>query len=223
MADAKTLTVPSFQEPTFWNRDTLVQLQIWSWFGAIPLHLATAAAAGAGIITGTGLAATILYGIAAVLPFIGSVSGGFDGKARMEHEQLNGKQVHEPSFFNKSMGTASFVAGLLAAIPITLAFGGVMTPLGLSVLAAVELTGAIIGGFVGKAKMEREYEQAKEYVAQHGNFNPQRGHAPEQKLEHAYTVTPEESRHLQTKLDAGKRSHAEAVTEQQAAAAEMVR
>ncbi len=88
--------------------------------GASVAGIATAQLA----VIGSGLAGTIG----------GALIGGSNGKKRMEREQVEGREVHEPTFFNKGI-----LSGLWLAFPI----------------------GSIVFSFIRKNEMEQEVKQAE--------------------------------------------------------------
>ena len=196
MADSKSMIVPATQEPTFWNRDAVVGFVI----GNIP----------------------------------GMIIGGLIGKSRMKDEQMTGKVVSEPSFWNKSIFSGLLVGGLIATavvlgtlygfplvtgVALTEAtFKSMVLPLNGAVLG-IELIGGIMGGLSGKERLTKEYNEAKAYVAEHGNYAPGQEKAP--KISRATQVTPEEAQALYAKLSPKQKSFvdAEMARDQQTAVA----
>lgn len=113
--------------------------------------------------------ATTAIGYAAMIG-VGLIDGGF-GKKQMERESQTGKEVSEPSFWNKGIFRGLFVGGLIgtgamfaSAIPAALgaAPAVAISAVGLGLLTSLvaSVWGGIAGGFQGKAKMQEEYNQA---------------------------------------------------------------
>lgn len=204
MAD-KTLRVESRVEPTFWNRNITL---------------------GASIGLLSGLLFPPIGGIALLA---GGIIGGFMGKARMEREAENGKDVKPPTFWNRSVingaalgdiaagmiGVAVVIGSAIASIPTgatpAVAHAAMQTAvqssMGWVALGGVAgiTAGGIIGGYMGKGRMEKEYKSAQEYVAQHGG--EYRGRAVEESLSRQapvpprnYTVSQEEAALLESRL-----------------------
>ena len=167
MADSKQMIVPATQEPTFWNRDAIVGAYISSFGKAILTPF-----------VGPALGLVLSY-----LP--GVIIGGLMGKSRMENDKMSGKIVSEPTFFNKSIFTGLLVSSIINTVAVT----GAHFALGASFLTyalpitgaalAVTLIGGIMGGVAGKDRLTKEYEEAKVYVAEHGNYTPGQEKAPQ--------------------------------------------
>lgn len=116
-----------------------------------------------------GGAITSVIGLAPVGAAIGAAWGGIGEVTRQHNTQENGKvtkQVKEPSIFNGEMlvggALGTLAAGAtVAALPGLLGFALGMTVFGTAAVGA----GALIGGNVGKNRMENELSEAR---VQHG-------------------------------------------------------
>ncbi len=137
---------------------------------------------------------------------LGAVIGGVLGKNRIDRENLEGKIVSKPSFWNKDTvigALGGHVVGGLAAAAVILTIstkaiiGGALatSPLGMLAIAATlivggTLIGANIGGNQGARRMESEYQQA---VAQNmaQSVEPSRAPAQEPDLAKAKSFVQE--------------------------------
>lgn len=130
-----------------------------SWVGNI-----LGAFAGALLATTTGGATAIaLAGTA-----IGAYLGGSSGYARMQKEASTGKEVGEPSLFNREsfayFAGTSVILGLAAKALLYTVGPATLEPIAFTVgiaTFAAKVVAPIIGAFVGKNRMANELEEAK--------------------------------------------------------------
>lgn len=113
--------------------------------------------------------ATSAIGIASSL--IGGLIGGSTEKQKMEKELVSGKEVKEPTFWNKGIFKGLFVADVITTVSMFagyapaalgaspgLAAAGILGALGVAVVASG--IGFFKGGFDGKAQMKKDYDLA---------------------------------------------------------------
>jgi len=130
MADAittpyrATLTLPTNERPTFWNKDALLGFLIFF----IP----------------------------------GMLIGGFIGKHRMERDLVQGKEVKPPHLFNKDAAIGALLGlTLVSCLAFTIPFSALFIS---SAIAAV--AGGFIGGKHGEQQMAKEYAAAQQFAQQ---------------------------------------------------------
>lgn len=78
--------------------------------GAIAGQFVSAATLGVGMLLGFSISLPLMAGAIAVTTIGGAAIGAASGKARMEKEQIEGRQVHEPSIINRGWGFGLFGA-----------------------------------------------------------------------------------------------------------------
>jgi hypothetical protein len=135
------LRVPGYETPRFFNRDASTGFALGI--------LATPTTRG-------------LSGLA--IPLAGALAGAIYGKQKLQREQVEGKLVHPPSYFNKD-AIIGISDGLVIGTLIGIFTGG-------AALLAAGL-GAGLGAYGshhGHTRMTQEYEAAKDYVAIFGEY-----------------------------------------------------
>lgn len=166
-----TLTLKTNAAPTYFNKEAAIGTLAGFIGGGllnIPLTMMTG-------IPGLGSAIAILGGAAV---------GGSVGKSRMEHELAHGKEVGEPTRWNKDAaigGMLGWLGGAVAALGVLLVggLGSVITSgatampevAGVGLLATAvgalaspfigAAVGTYIGGGMGKSQMEKDFQQAQ--------------------------------------------------------------
>lgn len=225
------LTIPVKEKPTFWN-DGIYSGIFWG--GAIASTLAVGAAALGGFpeipaLGGSAQLANVslpIYSAAvagsAAGSLVGGVIGGIKRKKTMEHENQFGREVKEPSFWNKNIAVGLGAAQVLGTV--ALATGLVMSSIGIvSVASAMMVGGAILGvsqilgffngGLEGKDQMKKDYDFALALKEQSKGITqvrdreagiiidqPQQGYSMAQ---YRNSVTPEESHALNMRMRQG--------------------
>gem|GEM_PF-4782513 len=186
---AQELTLKTNTTPSYFNKDTALGGMLGLVVGGLALNL---------FIPGGGLIAAAA----------GAVVGGMMGKKRQEHENAHGKQVGEPSFWNKDTVIGGLIgialAGVAALATGLVAIGGtaavaaaapaaapVVAGLGLLAMAAAvvgaPILGTYIGGRMGKKRQERELEEAKQQTIVENisrTVSPEIGQAVAYTMEH---------------------------------------
>lgn len=182
--EPESIRVPSTKEPSVFNR---------------------------GMAAGFG--AGLLVPFIPFTPLIGAAIGGFMEKSKLEHEKEHGHEVTKPTLWNKDLLTGAGLGSLasMLVVPLVtaaLAVAAVGAPaVAVGALAAYVgsvALGGLIGGALGKSRMEKEWKDAKEYVATHGG--EYQGRTIEmakaiqpQVTQNIYVATPEEVALLQQK------------------------
>ena len=143
----RPLRVPSNETPRFWNRDASTGFAI--------ANIATLPTVFNGGWTG----------ITAVMA--GLVGGGMYGKHKQQQELRDGKLVHPPTYLNKNT-LIGISDGIIFGSIIGILTGGT----GLFAVAGLAAGLGFMGSRYGYHRMKHDYDAAKQYVSQYGEFHP---------------------------------------------------
>ena len=132
-------TLPTVQEPSWRNIE-----------GGIGLF--------AGIAAGLMISPPIAIALAAG----GAILGGAVGKARMQHEFKHGRNIHSPSFFNKTWIAGTLVGICCAAILVPLVLSG-FPALAMAANVSLIAAGSLIGSVSEFLKQRSDFRRAREY------------------------------------------------------------
>lgn len=184
------------EQPSMFNHD----MGVGAWLGNVVGWgvLLTAATRGRPAL-GVGL------GIAA--PIIGGLWGGLSGKAKQEREQIEGRVVKEPGYWNKGILTGLVLGGMLAIFAPLL--GGILS-----------IGGAVTGSIIRKNSLQKDFDLAVAIRDQQQMQVMATAQGLGKGPQHSYmnSVTPTESATLAQKQVA-QASHVDAAAQQAAAPA----
>lgn len=133
---------------------------------------------------------------------LGALFGGFQEKQKQEKEQVDGRVVKTPGYWNKGILSGLFVSSLISSVAVY----GFKKPISGAVGTLISLGGAVVGSVMRKNELQRDFDQATAQQAKqqeentallHMLANNQLAHAP---VTYKNSVAPDEALALEQKL-----------------------
>lgn len=245
-SNEEKLILPVHDKPTFFNQDIFKGVfwgsllfsiggAVLGALGLVPVpsevtqfinegFTASELSAAGSILQSIGGATIGLIAGSGIGTLAGGVYGGLRGKEQMQRDLENGKEVREPTFWNKSIFTGLFIASAIgyaletAIVTAGFALGetgaSAANVIGTLVGGIAPIFGAVQGGLVGKETMRQEYNQALALKEQERitatartqeasltySLQPQQGHAANP---YKNSVSQEEAQALEARIKSG--------------------